>query len=86
MRKASPDDLTDTEWELIEPIFADSLIKQRRAPKYPRREILNAIFDVLRTSCQWRDIYRMTFPVGDLYIYNFGDGRRKDCFNKFMIM
>jgi putative transposase len=48
-----PTDLTDNEWQLIEP-----LLPQSRKPGRPRqhswRDILNAIFYVLRTGCQWR--------------------------------
>ena len=44
MRQPYPDDLTDEEWELIEPIVCENMIKKGRMPKYPRREGLNAIF------------------------------------------
>ncbi|HDI11936.1 MAG TPA: transposase, partial [Candidatus Acetothermia bacterium] len=48
-----PSDLTDKEWEVLEP----PLPKPRnpgRPRKYPLREILNGIFYVLRSGCSWR--------------------------------
>jgi putative transposase len=48
-----PTDLSDNEWQLIEP-----LLPQSRQPGRPRqhswRDILDAIFYVLRTGCPWR--------------------------------
>ena len=53
MRTTYPTDLTDAEWGCLEP--------HRPTPKatgrpriYPLREILNAIFYVLRSGCSWR--------------------------------
>jgi putative transposase len=48
-----PTDLTDNEWQLIEPLLPRSR-KLGRPRKYAWRDILNAIFYVLRTGCQWR--------------------------------
>lgn len=46
-------DLTDTEWALIEPLMPKP--KQRGRPwAWPLREILNAIFYVLRGGVAWR--------------------------------
>jgi len=81
MRKAYPDDLTDKEWELIEPVLSDNMIKQGRAPKYPRREILNAIFYVLRTGCQWRHLPHDFPPWGSVYL-QFWRWKRKGLFQR----
>ena len=81
MRKAYPDDLTDKEWELIEPILSNSMIKQGRTPKYPRREILNAIFYVLRTGCQWRHLPHDFPPWGSVYL-QFWRWKRKGLFQQ----
>ncbi len=48
-----PPDLTDKEWHLIEPLIP-RVSKPGRPRKYSWRAILNAIFYVLRTGCQWR--------------------------------
>lgn len=81
MRNAYPDDLTDKEWELIEPVLSDNMIKQGRTPKYPRREILNAIFYVLRTGCQWRHLPHDFPPWGSVYL-QFWRWKRKGLFQQ----
>lgn len=81
MRKPYPDDLTDTEWELIGPLLNESMIKQGRAPKHPRREILNAIFYVLRTGCQWRHLPHDFPPWGSVYL-QFWRWKKKGIFQQ----
>lgn len=54
-RKAYPDDLTDEEWALIAPHLARDEVRGRK-PKYPVREMMNAIYYVLRTGCSWRNL------------------------------
>src|SRR5215208_3859829 len=46
-------DLTDAEWALIEPLLPEPL-GQGRPRVWPRREIMNAIFYVLRGGIAWR--------------------------------
>ena len=48
-----PSDLTDKEWEVLEPPLPKPR-KPGRPRKYPLREILNGIFYVLRSGCSWR--------------------------------
>ena len=53
MRKPYPTDLSDDEWNYIEPHMPAP--KGHGRPRiHSTREILNAIFYVLRSSCQWR--------------------------------
>jgi transposase len=50
-----PSDLTDAQWEIIEPMLP--LIKEPgRPPKHPRRDIVDAIPYVVRTGCSWRQL------------------------------
>lgn len=49
-----PSDLTDQEWQEIQELFIFKRNASGRKPKYSQRIILNAIFYVLRTGCQWR--------------------------------
>ena len=52
---AYPSDLTEMEWRIIEPLLP--LPARRGRPrKYALRAILNAIFYVIRTGCQWRAV------------------------------
>jgi putative transposase len=48
-----PSDLTDEEWRIIEPLVP-AVESGGRPAEHGRREIVNAIFYVLRTGCQWR--------------------------------
>ena len=53
MRKPYPTDLTDAEWSYIEPHLPAP--KGHGRPRtHDLREILNAVFYVLRSGCQWR--------------------------------
>lgn len=62
-----PSDLSDKEWAFI----AD-LVKPDpsggRPPKYSRREILNAIFYVAKTGCQWRYLPKNLPPWKAVYM------------------
>jgi transposase len=55
-RKAYASDLTDAQWELLEPLIPPAA---QDAPTlaYERREIVNAILYVLRSGCPWRLLY-----------------------------
>lgn len=56
-RKPYPDDLSDKEWEQIEPILKTNTYRNAGTRcKYPRREMFNACFYVLRTGCRWIDL------------------------------
>ena len=52
-RRSYPTDLTDREWQVLEP-----LVPQAKPGARPRthetRELLDAIFYVLRSGCAWR--------------------------------
>src|SRR5215211_6058459 len=53
MRKPYPTDLSDAEWNYIEPHMPAP--KEHGRPRtHSLREILNAVFYVLRSGCQWR--------------------------------
>jgi putative transposase len=46
-----PSDLTDAQWKLLSPLFELSMTEPSRV--YAVRDVLNAIFYVNRTGCQW---------------------------------
>jgi putative transposase len=52
-RKPYPTDLTDHEWTLIEPHVPQAK-RGGRPEHYPKREILNGIFAIVRGGCAWR--------------------------------
>ncbi len=50
-----PSDLTDAQWEIVEPMLP--LIKEPgRIPKHPRRTIVDTILYVVRSGCSWRQL------------------------------
>ena len=52
-RRYYPSDLTDEEWQVIEPLLPGPCkVGARR--RIDRREIVNGILYVNRTGCQWR--------------------------------
>lgn len=52
-RKPYPSDLTDAEWQKIEPLIPRPKSRRGRKRKHPFREILNGIFYVVRAGCPW---------------------------------
>ena len=52
-RAAYPTDLTDREWQQLEPLVPP-VKPGGRAATYARREVVNAIRYVLRSGCAWR--------------------------------
>ncbi|MBK1860132.1 transposase, partial [Cerasicoccus arenae] len=53
MRERYPSDLTDTEWTFLEPLIPGGS-RFGRPPKYCKRQIVNAIFYLVRSGCAWR--------------------------------
>ena len=68
VRKAYPSDLSDKEWEVIQP-----LLPAAKGFGHPRtvdlREILNAIFYVHRSGCQWEMLPHDLPHHGTVYKY-----------------
>jgi hypothetical protein len=53
MRKPYPTDLSDAEWKYIEP-HVPAPKGHGRPRTHSLREILNAVFYLLKSGCQWR--------------------------------
>jgi putative transposase len=63
-----PSDLTDEQWELIRPCLEyENGYGNRR--KHPIRQVLNGIFYVNKTGCQWRMLPNEFPPWQTVYIY-----------------
>ena len=74
-RQAYPSDLSDAEWKVLEPLFPKP--KGFGRPRtVDLREILNAIFYVQRTGCQWEMLPHDLPPHNTVYKY-FQKWRRK---------
>jgi transposase len=52
-RPQYPTDLSDHEWTLIKHLVPEAK-PGGRPEAYPKREILNAMFSLLRSGCSWR--------------------------------
>lgn len=61
-------DLTDAEWELIRHCFPKPS-KTGRPRKHSVRELLNAIFYLVKTACQWRNLPAHFAPWRTVYHY-----------------
>lgn len=67
-RQPYPTDLTDKEWNILK-CWVPPVKSGGRPAKYTRREIVNAIFYVLRTGCQWRMLPHDLPPWPIVYAY-----------------
>jgi putative transposase len=67
-RKAYSSDLTDEQWKLIEPLLPTAK-PGGRPRKTNIREVVNAIFYMLRTGCAWRLLPHDFPPPGTVYDY-----------------
>lgn len=66
-------DVTDIEWAVIAPLMSGSRLGRPR--RHDRRQILNAIFFVLATGCQWRALPKDCPPRSTVqsYFYRWRD-------------
>jgi putative transposase len=72
MRKAYPSDLTDAQWALIEPLIPVATTGRPRI--VDTREVLNAIFYLARSGCQW-DMLPNDLPARSTVNESFLDWR-----------
>ena len=63
-----PSDLTDDEWDLLEPHLPAPKKRGRPRLRSPR-EILDAVFYVLKSGCQWRMLPREFPPWKTVFHY-----------------
>ena len=63
-----PSDLSDSEWALIEPAIPPAKRGARRR-EVNVREVLNAIFYVLSTGCQWQALPKDLPPKSTAHSY-----------------
>ena len=52
-RRSYPSDVSDREWEIIEPLLPEGKLRGRKRGT-DLREVVNAIFYLLEEGCQWR--------------------------------
>ncbi len=74
-RKAYSTDLSDTQWELIEP-FMPLPKKRGKKRTVDLREVMNGILYISRTGCQWRNLPH-DFPPKST-VWDYFDRFKKD--------
>ena len=72
MRKAYPSDLTDDQWAIIEPLIP--VHRTGRPRTNDMREVLNAIFYLNRSGCQW-DMLPHDLPAKSTVYSHFSQWR-----------
>ena len=61
--------LTDAEWEILEPMLVDILPrkKQTRPCNWSKRDIIDGIFYQLKNGCNWQDLPNDFPPYSTVY-------------------
>ncbi len=72
-RAAYPSDVTDGQWPLMVPVLARNGV-WGRPREVDLREVVNALFSLVRTGCQWRSLPH-DFPHPSSVRYSFDKGR-----------
>ncbi len=80
MKRTYPTDLTDAEWEHIEPFVPPPKCRGRQRIHSPR-EILNAVFYILRSGCPWRLLPR-EYPLWKTVYHYFRQWRINGTFEQ----
>jgi len=75
-RKQYTSDLTDDEWEVLQRVIPVNRGAGRKM-RLSLREVLNAIFYVLHTGCQWRDLPG-DFPKWQSVYYHYYKWLKRD--------
>lgn len=70
-RKAYPSDLSDPEWEQIEPLLPQRRDARGAKIKHSRRELLNAILYVTRNGGSWEALPDDLPPYKTVYDYHY---------------
>ena len=68
-KKAYQSDISDKDWEKVDPHIPKPKTKKGRKRQHLLREILNGIFYLLRSGCQWRMIPHDFPPWSIVYHY-----------------
>ncbi len=74
-KKRYSSDLTEREWKILEPLIPPAKKGGRRRTAN-MREVLNGIFYVLKTGCQWENLPK-DFPPSGTVFYYFNTWRRE---------
>jgi putative transposase len=76
-----PSDLTDAQWELIRDHFDTGNYGKSR--KYDQRDLINAVFYITKTGCQWRMLPRDFPPYSTVHSF-YWRAKRKGLWEKML--
>jgi putative transposase len=79
MRKPYPSDLSDEQWSLIEPLIPVHALGRPR--RNDMREVVNAVFYLNRSGCQW-DMLPHDLPAKSTVYNHFAQWRDDDTWEK----
>src|SRR5215475_2450723 len=70
-RKPYPSDLTDEQWAIVRPMIPPAKQSKRggRPRKVDMREVLNTLFYLNRSGCQWDMLPHDLLPKSTVYDY-----------------
>jgi len=68
-RRAYPSDLTDAQWQIIEPLLLPPPRPGGRPRTINLREVVNTVFYLSRSSCSWRTLPHEFPPWGTVHYY-----------------
>ena len=77
-RQAYPSDLTDIQWETIEPLYSNM-----RVYKWSKRELTNALLYVVKNGCQWRQLPHDFPPFQTVYSF-YKRAKEKNLWDKIL--
>jgi putative transposase len=66
--RASPSDISEEKRQILAPLIPPAKLGGRPR-KWPMRKIVNAVFYVVRTGCQWRLLPHGFPPWSSVYHY-----------------
>lgn len=76
-----PSDLTDKQWKLIAKHFHTGNYGKSR--KYAQRDMINAVFYITKTGCQWRFLPKEYPPWKSVYSF-YKRAKDKEIWEKIM--
>ena len=85
-RKSYPTDISDAEWDLIKSHSAEQKRKRGKKREVDMREVVNAIFYILRAGVSLGEWCHMIKVHGKLYTRIFNVGNVKVCGKKFTLI
>ena len=73
---AYPSDLNDQQWEIIKDHF--NMGNYGKGRKHSQRLLVDAVFYVIKTGCQWRFCLKNTLLLGKLFIVFINELKTRD--------